>query len=85
MRFFSLCPHYTISFGLAKLSRQLDHGAPDGSSPVGLLTLSKDTNVVFRNQVLSLFFDFARSPTDAKPPDDCLAGVACVRRATRLL
>ncbi len=24
-------------------------------------------------------FDFARSPTDAKPPDDCLAGVASWR------
>ncbi len=28
-------------------------------------------------------FDFARSPTDAKPPDEGFAGVVGVRRATR--
>ncbi len=78
-RVFLLCPHYTISFVLLlSLSGQFDSGASDGSVR-RFADLSKDNRAAQCTAVLGLafsffVFDFARSPTDAKPPDDCLCG-----------
>ncbi len=72
--------HYTISFGFAKLSRQLDAG-------LWTVPFRQFADLIKDNQKAKAkctrgaqhFFFCAnfRSPTDAKPPDaHCLAGVA---------
>ncbi len=89
---FSLCPHYTISFGFLP--------SCPASLTAGLLTapfcrfadLDKDNAPGAPQRtprrsfpVFFFVFDFARSPTDAKTSRRyCLAGVARRCRATRL-
>ncbi len=84
---FSLCPHYTISFGFClKLSRLTADlwTVPFQIDFADLIkTIKSRLNALA--VALCLFFDrliFARSPTDAKPlQTHCLAGVA--RRGVR--
>ncbi len=88
--FFSLCPHYTISFGFCQADRQRPQASGQFRSPSvcrpyqnnqkrGLNALS------VLGLAFSFVFDFARSPTDAAP--QTCAGVAaqrvCVARCWR--
>ncbi len=71
MRVFSLCPHYTIMFGAFAVVPWLDWGGPLD----GLFRRFADLHTVHKctsrcSVAFSFVFDFARSPTDAKPPDE---------------
>ncbi len=86
-RGFSLCPHYTISFGFAKLSRQqrLDRGPSGRFRSVGLPTLSKTIKkqrLNARGARPCLFFVFICSRRRTlNLQTHCLTGVA--RRGVR--